>query len=81
MIQSGFGGLYGTNSKFGDMDITGEGCLEFFTNRKKVTAKWAYPTAPVTATTTTAAARSTEHHMDVGDKANFNGVMWEVVVG
>lgn len=35
-----FGGLYGTKSKFGNMDITGDGCLEFFTNRRKVTSKW-----------------------------------------
>ncbi len=35
-----FGGLYGTLSKFGDGDITGEGGLEFFTWRRKVTTKW-----------------------------------------
>jgi malonate-semialdehyde dehydrogenase (acetylating)/methylmalonate-semialdehyde dehydrogenase len=29
-----FGGLYGTNSKYGDMDITGDGAIEFFSNRK-----------------------------------------------
>ena len=35
-----FGGLYGTKSKYGDMDITGDGGLEFFTSRRKITSKW-----------------------------------------
>eukprot|EP00934_Nitzschia_sp_Nitz4_P008979 Nitzschia sp. Nitz4//scaffold30_size153850//124668//126921//NITZ4_002793-RA/size153850-augustus-gene-0.75-mRNA-1//-1//CDS//3329547309//8969//frame0 len=35
-----FGGLYGTLSKYGDMDITGDGGMEFFSNRVKVTSKW-----------------------------------------
>jgi methylmalonic acid semialdehyde dehydrogenase len=35
-----FGGLYGTKSKFGDMDITGDGAMEFFSSRRKVTTKW-----------------------------------------
>jgi malonate-semialdehyde dehydrogenase (acetylating) / methylmalonate-semialdehyde dehydrogenase len=35
-----FGGLYGTRSKFGDLDITGDGGMEFFSNRIKVTSKW-----------------------------------------
>jgi len=35
-----FGGLYGTRSKYGDMDITGDGAMEFFSNRIKVTSKW-----------------------------------------
>lgn len=38
-----FGGLYGTLSKYGDMDITGDGAMEFFTNRIKVTSKWSIP--------------------------------------
>lgn len=38
-----FGGLYGTRSKYGDMDITGDGAIEFFTNRIKVTSKWTIP--------------------------------------
>lgn len=34
----------GTNaSKFGDFDITGDGAMQFFTNLKKVTTKWARP--------------------------------------
>jgi malonate-semialdehyde dehydrogenase (acetylating) / methylmalonate-semialdehyde dehydrogenase len=35
-----FGGLYGTCSKYGDMDITGDGAIEFFSNRIKITSKW-----------------------------------------
>jgi len=38
-----FGGMYGTKSKYGDMDITGDGAMEFFTNRKKITTKWGPP--------------------------------------
>lgn len=38
-----FGGLYGTNSKFGDMDITGDGAIEFFTNRIKISSRWPIP--------------------------------------
>ncbi|KAL9187570.1 hypothetical protein ACHAXT_001673 [Thalassiosira profunda] len=41
-----FGGLYGTKSKYGDMDITGDGGIEFFTNRIKITSKWPAPSAP-----------------------------------
>ncbi|KAL7552623.1 hypothetical protein ACHAWF_015854 [Thalassiosira exigua] len=40
-----FGGLYGTRSKYGDMDITGDGAIEFFTNRIKVTSRWPAPSA------------------------------------
>lgn len=42
----GFGGLYGTRSKYGDMDITGDGAIEFFTNRIKITSKWPAPSVP-----------------------------------
>ncbi|RLN86936.1 hypothetical protein BBJ28_00009799 [Nothophytophthora sp. Chile5] len=35
-----FGGMYGTKSKYGDMDITGDGCVEFFSTRRKITSKW-----------------------------------------
>ena len=41
-----FGGLYGTRSKYGDMDITGDGAIEFFTNPIKITSKWPTPTVP-----------------------------------
>ncbi|KAI9219959.1 Aldehyde/histidinol dehydrogenase [Blastocladiella britannica] len=37
-----FGG-WGT-SRYGDVDITGDGATEFFTMRKKITTKWAIPT-------------------------------------
>ncbi|CAM9163844.1 unnamed protein product [Choristocarpus tenellus] len=40
-----FGGLYGTRSKYGDFDITGDGAMEFFTNRRKITTKWNLPQA------------------------------------
>eukprot|EP00002_Diphylleia_rotans_P036372 TRINITY_DN7_c0_g2_i1.p1 TRINITY_DN7_c0_g2~~TRINITY_DN7_c0_g2_i1.p1 ORF type:complete len:492 (+),score=110.42 TRINITY_DN7_c0_g2_i1:49-1524(+) len=36
-----FGGI--NTSKFGDMDITGDGGVEFFTYRRKITSKWAPP--------------------------------------
>ncbi|KAJ0398083.1 hypothetical protein P43SY_001173 [Pythium insidiosum] len=35
-----FGGLYGTKSKYGDMDITGDSAVEFFSQRRKITTKW-----------------------------------------
>jgi malonate-semialdehyde dehydrogenase (acetylating) / methylmalonate-semialdehyde dehydrogenase len=35
-----FGGLYGTQSKYGQMDVTGDAAIEFFTNRIKVTSRW-----------------------------------------
>jgi len=35
-----FGGMYGTLSKFGEHDITGEGAMNFFTTRRKITSKW-----------------------------------------
>jgi len=58
-----FGGLYGTKSKYGNMDITGDGAIEFFSNRIKVTSKWPLK-------------RSLED-MQVGaeDQANFAGTM------
>ena len=28
-----FGGLYGTKSKYGDCDVTGDGAMDFFSNR------------------------------------------------
>ncbi|GAX23865.1 hypothetical protein FisN_20Hh071 [Fistulifera solaris] len=46
-----FGGLYGTLSKYGDMDITGDGGMEFFSNRIKVTTRW--PAVEDVPTTTT----------------------------
>ncbi|CAD7963782.1 unnamed protein product [Amoebophrya sp. A120] len=36
-----FGGM--NKSNFGSSDVTGEGCMEFFTQRKKITQKWVPP--------------------------------------
>jgi len=62
-----FGGLYPSLSKFGDMDITGQGAMEFFTTRRKVTTKWGAPSpaAPVKAAVTG----------DAADAASFAGKM------
>lgn len=38
-----FGGLVGTRSKYGDVDVTGDGAMEFFSRRRKVTTKWTRP--------------------------------------
>lgn len=59
-----FGGLYGTRSKYGDMDITGDGAMEFFSNRFKITSKWP---APILDEPTTNIAPT--------DHANFAGRM------
>ena len=73
-----FGGLYGTVSKYGDMDITGDGAVEFFTNRIKITSKWPKPNTEeylagandsgTNHSTATATAIVTDH-------ANFAGKM------
>jgi malonate-semialdehyde dehydrogenase (acetylating)/methylmalonate-semialdehyde dehydrogenase len=60
-----FGGLYGTKSKYGDMDITGDGAIEFFTNRIKITSKWSIPND---------AAANVVHNAPA-DHANFAGRM------
>jgi len=69
-----FGGLYPSLSKYGDLDITGEGALDLFTRRRKVTTKWGKPTGPgtpgATATSTAAAAAAAST-----DKASFVGRM------
>jgi len=67
-----FGGMYGTLSKYGDMDITGEGCLEFFTNRRKITSKWP---APPTSVLPTSGTNGQQRAAGEVDKANFNGQM------
>lgn len=41
-----FGGLTGTLSKYGDFDVTAEGAMEFFTNRRKVRAECSTLTKP-----------------------------------
>ena len=63
-----FGGLYGTRSKYGDMDITGDGAMEFFSNRLKITTKWPAPILDEPTTTTTTNTAPTDH-------ANFAGRM------
>jgi len=60
-----FGGLSGTKSKFGDMDITGDGAVEFFTNRKKITSRW---------TISQELLAVTKHEGPV-DQAHFSGRM------
>eukprot|EP00980_Cylindrotheca_fusiformis_P010316 scaffold2299_cov131-Cylindrotheca_fusiformis.AAC.3 len=60
-----FGGLYGTKSKYGDLDITGDAAMEFFSNRIKITSKW-----PVQRT-----AASKRSHGEMKDAANFAGQM------
>jgi len=67
-----FGGMYGTLSKYGDMDITGEGCLEFFTNRRKITSKWHAP--PGLSAAAEPATNGHSQRQEV-DQANFNGQM------
>jgi len=62
-----FGGLYGTKSKYGDMDITGDSAIEFFSNRIKVTSKW--PITQSRKRSSEAAAGETKDH------ANFAGSM------
>jgi methylmalonic acid semialdehyde dehydrogenase len=61
-----FGGLYGTRSKYGDMDITGDGAMEFFSHRIKVTTKWVLPKG---------VDMDVEMNGAVVDQANFAGNM------
>jgi acyl-CoA reductase-like NAD-dependent aldehyde dehydrogenase len=65
-----FGGLYGTKSKYGDMDITGDAAIEFFSNRIKVTSKW-----PVMRVGNRNPKRSHSEISGVKDAANFAGQM------
>jgi malonate-semialdehyde dehydrogenase (acetylating)/methylmalonate-semialdehyde dehydrogenase len=64
-----FGGLYGTRSKFGDMDITGDAAVEFFSNRIKVTGKW-----PITQTRKRPIVAVADETA-TSDRANFAGSM------
>jgi len=73
-----FGGLYGTKSKYGDVDITGDGAMEFFTNRIKVTSKWSasYGTSNSAAQNGHVSKKArTDPSSLVADKANFDGKM------
>ena len=65
-----FGGLYGTLSKFGNVDITGDGAMEFFSNRIKVTSKWS---ASYSAASNNAAKKQKTATYE--DKASFDGKM------
>mmetsp|Transcript_94545 Transcript_94545/g.216271 ORF Transcript_94545/g.216271 Transcript_94545/m.216271 type:complete len:529 (-) Transcript_94545:307-1893(-) len=56
-----FGGLYGTQSKYGDGDITGDAAIEFFSTRRKVTVRWGE------------GASTAFKRPKVEDAANFNG--------
>lgn len=62
-----FGGLYGTKSKFGDVDITGDGAMDFFSNRIKVTTKWSNNKV------INGNDQLTHKKPKYEDKANFNG--------
>jgi acyl-CoA reductase-like NAD-dependent aldehyde dehydrogenase len=63
-----FGGLYPSKSKYGDLDITGPGAMDFFSTKRKITTKWGalQPGVPVHAANGTPEAT---------DKANFAGQM------
>lgn len=64
-----FGGLFGTRSKLGTcLDITGEGAIEFFTNRIKVTTRWAQSVESDITTKELGSTVETDH-------ANFAGSM------
>lgn len=75
-----FGGLYGTRSKYGDMDITGDGAMEFFSNRVKVTSKWPLVRGPSSRKRSrengsTTAGSNGRHDVEPKDAANFAGQM------
>ena len=68
-----FGGLYGTKSKYGDMDITGDGAMEFFSNRIKVSSRWPTPQALEYTAGEESAAVVMNGVNGATDHANFNG--------
>ncbi len=69
-----FGGLYGTKSKYGNNDVTGDGAMEFFSNRIKITSKWS---ASYSGSEAAAGEPSKKKVLTatVEDKANFDGRM------
>ena len=70
-----FGGLCGTESKYGDFDITGDGAVEFFSNRIKVTTKWpAVEDEPLFKKARSGGGGEGGREGPV-DQANFNGRM------
>mmetsp|Transcript_7567 Transcript_7567/g.16362 ORF Transcript_7567/g.16362 Transcript_7567/m.16362 type:complete len:87 (+) Transcript_7567:1280-1540(+) len=70
-----FGGLYGTKSKYGDMDITGDGAIEFFTNRIKITSKWPVPSVPEYTMGLVKQQQDQKKVNGIVDHANFAGRM------
>lgn len=71
-----FGGLYGTASKYGDMDITGDGGMEFFSYRIKISSKWSVVNMKRTATQIGLEVPVTNGAVNGGtDHANFAGTM------
>lgn len=71
-----FGGLYGSLSKYGCMvDITGEGCLDFVTNRRKVTSKWSSPSPPPISAGGGNGASAAAAAGAAADRASFVGSM------
>lgn len=71
-----FGGLYGTDSKFGTSDITGDGAMEFFSSRRKVTSKWSASYSSSAAIGATVSNGHVAKKMKVvHDAANFDGKM------
>lgn len=69
-----FGGLYGTKSKYGDMDITGDGAMEFFTNRIKITSKWPLLNPPSSRKRSHGDISTDSQELQT-DSANFAGQM------
>jgi len=73
-----FGGLAGTDSKFGSFcDITSEGAIEFFTNKIKVTTRWPQPEelskgSEIGNNSQTGSKKRKAEFTDLG---NFNGKM------
>ncbi len=73
-----FGGMYGTQSKYGDSrDITGDGAMDFFSNRVKVTSKWGASYASSTAAAASTGVSTLVSSPGAGgeDKAQFDGAM------
>jgi methylmalonic acid semialdehyde dehydrogenase len=70
-----FGGLYGTKSKYGDHDVTGDGAMEFFSNRIKVTSKWSSSYSSNKRKSDGEAEGAPANSKAHVDKANFDGKM------
>lgn len=70
-----FGGLYGTCSKYGDMDITGDGAMEFFSHRVKISTKWPTPEPSTAADIAIQNGDNVISSTVREDRANFAGSM------